>query len=67
MCWLSRQPRFPGRCTSPSPNNITQDFILLVYQDNDRLYLPVDRMEMIGKYIGVDGYTPVLDKIGSKA
>ncbi|MFH2060898.1 MAG: transcription-repair coupling factor [Pseudomonadota bacterium] len=48
-------------------NGISQDFILLVYQDNDKLYLPVDRIEMIGKYIGVDGYTPILDKIGSKA
>ena len=46
---------------------VSQDFILILYQDNDKLYLPVDRIEMIGKYIGVDGYTPVLDKIGSKA
>ena len=46
---------------------ITQDFILVVYQNEDKLYVPVDRMEMIGKYIGVDGYTPVLDKIGSKS
>jgi len=46
---------------------ITQDFILVVYQDDDKLYVPVDRMEVIGKYIGVDGYTPVLDKIGSKS
>ncbi len=48
-------------------SGITQDFILVVYQNDDKLYLPVDRMEMIGKYIGVDGYTPVLDKIGSKS
>jgi len=48
-------------------NGISQDFIELVYQDNDKLYLPVDRIEMIGKYIGVDGYKPILDKIGSKA
>ncbi|MCF8112350.1 MAG: transcription-repair coupling factor [Desulfotignum sp.] len=48
-------------------NGMSQDFILIVYQDDDKLYLPVDRIEMIGKYIGVDGYTPVLDKIGSKA
>jgi transcription-repair coupling factor (superfamily II helicase) len=47
-------------------NSISQDFIRIVYQDEDKLYLPVDRIEMIGKYIGVDGYTPVLDKIGSK-
>ncbi|MCP3871661.1 MAG: transcription-repair coupling factor [Desulfobacteraceae bacterium] len=48
-------------------NNISQDFILILYQDNDKLYLPVDRIELIGKYIGVDGYKPILDKIGSKA
>jgi transcription-repair coupling factor (superfamily II helicase) len=46
---------------------ISQDFIKILYQDEDTLYLPVDRMEMIGKYIGVDGHKPVLDKIGSKA
>ncbi len=48
-------------------SGITQDFILVVYQDDDKLYVPVDRMEVIGKYIGVDGYTPVLDKIGAKS
>ncbi|WP_022668421.1 transcription-repair coupling factor [Desulfospira joergensenii] len=46
--------------------NIAQDFILILFRDDDKLYLPVDRIEMIGKYVGMDGYTPVLDKIGSK-
>jgi len=58
--------QFKGLC-SLKLGNISQDFILIQYLDNDKLYLPVDRIEMIGKYIGVDGYTPVLDKIGSKA
>jgi transcription-repair coupling factor (superfamily II helicase) len=58
--------QYEGLCTLKL-NGLSQDFILIVYQDNDKLYLPVDRIEMIGKYIGVDGYTPVLDKIGSKA
>lgn len=58
--------QYEGLC-SLKIDNISQDFILIQYQDNDKLYLPVDRIEMIGKYIGVDGYTPVLDKIGSKA
>lgn len=57
--------RYEGLC-SLKVDKISQDFILILYQDNDRLYLPVDRIEMIGKYIGVDGYKPVLDKIGSK-
>ncbi|NOX34793.1 MAG: transcription-repair coupling factor [Deltaproteobacteria bacterium] len=58
--------KYEGLC-SLKVNGISQDFILIQYLDNDKLYLPVDRIEMIGKYIGVDGYTPVLDKIGSKA
>jgi transcription-repair coupling factor (superfamily II helicase) len=58
--------QFEGLCNL-KVGTISQDFILIQYQDNDKLYLPVDRIEMIGKYIGVDGYTPVLDKIGSKA
>ncbi|MCK5542031.1 MAG: transcription-repair coupling factor [Desulfobacterales bacterium] len=45
---------------------ISADFILIVYQGDDKLYVPVDRMEMVEKYIGIDGYTPILDKIGGK-
>lgn len=58
--------RYEGLCNL-AVSGISQDFLLIVYQDDDKLYLPVDRMEMIGKYIGVDGYVPVLDKIGSKS
>ncbi|MCG8563927.1 MAG: transcription-repair coupling factor, partial [Desulfobacterales bacterium] len=58
--------RYEGLCNL-KVGAIRQDFILIVYQDDDKLYLPVDRIEMIGKYIGVDGYSPVLDKIGSKS
>ena len=57
--------RYEG-LTTISVDKIRQDFILITYQDDDRLYLPVDRMEVIEKYVGVEGYTPVLDKIGGK-
>ena len=46
---------------------ITNDFLLMVYKDADKLYLPVDRMGMIQKYMGVDGISPVLDKLGGKS
>ena len=58
--------RYEGLC-SLKIDKLVQDFILIVYQDDDKLYLPVDRIEMIGKYVGVEGYSPLLDKIGSKA
>ncbi|TWI74384.1 transcription-repair coupling factor [Desulfobotulus alkaliphilus] len=47
-------------------NGVLSDFILLTYKDGDRLYLPVDRMGILHKYVGVDGLEPVLDKMGGK-
>jgi transcription-repair coupling factor (superfamily II helicase) len=47
-------------------NGSTNDFLLILYKDDDKLYLPVDRMSLIRKYMGVDGITPVLDKLGGK-
>jgi transcription-repair coupling factor (superfamily II helicase) len=47
--------------------DITNDFLLILYKDNDRLYLPVDRMSMVQKYMGVEGIMPVLDKMGGKS
>lgn len=43
------------------------DFLLIIYKDEDKLYLPVDRMSLIQKYMGVDGYKPILDKMGGKS
>ena len=48
-------------------NGSTNDFLLIVYKDDDKLYLPVDRMSTIEKYIGVDGFTPVVDKMGGRS
>ncbi|MGD8548030.1 MAG: transcription-repair coupling factor [Desulfobacterales bacterium] len=48
-------------------NGSTNDFLLIVYKNEDKLYLPVDRMSMVQKYIGVDGIEPVLDKMGGKS
>ncbi len=48
-------------------NGSKNDFLLIVYKDDDKLYLPVDRMGMIQKYMGMDGVEPVLDKMGGKS
>ena len=50
-----------------SLNGSTNDFLLLLYKDGDKLYLPVDRMNVIQKYMGVEGVTPVLNKMGGRA
>ncbi|NOQ19599.1 MAG: transcription-repair coupling factor [Desulfobacterales bacterium] len=45
-------------------DGFTNDFLVLLYKDGDRLYLPVDRMSIVQKYMGVDGIEPVIDKMG---
>jgi len=47
-------------------NGSSNDFLLVIYKDDDKLYLPVDRMSMVQKYMGVDGIEPALDKMGGK-
>ncbi|MFW6297330.1 MAG: transcription-repair coupling factor [Desulfosalsimonas sp.] len=43
---------------------ITSDFLVLEYRGGDKLFLPVDRMNMVQKYMGIDGATPVIDRLG---
>ncbi len=44
---------------------VSNDYLLLEYQDGDKIYLPVDRLNLIQRYIGGDGKPPRLDKLGS--
>ncbi|HZR84132.1 MAG TPA: transcription-repair coupling factor [Candidatus Binatia bacterium] len=43
------------------------DFLHLEYQGGDRLYVPVDRVNVVQKYVGGDGAQPLLDKLGGVA
>jgi len=45
-------------------DGVENEFLALAYQGGDRLYLPVDRMNLIQKYLGVEGCEPALDKLG---
>ncbi len=42
------------------------DFLSLEYAGNDKLYLPIERIEKVQKYIGGEGYVPKLDKMGGQ-
>ncbi|MBN2283735.1 MAG: transcription-repair coupling factor [Deltaproteobacteria bacterium] len=44
--------------------NIENDFLLIEYLGSDKLYLPVDRIDQIQRYIGPDGHAPLLDRLG---
>lgn len=40
------------------------DYLLIEYLENDKLYLPVDRIRVVQKYVGTDGHTPKIDRLG---
>jgi transcription-repair coupling factor (superfamily II helicase) len=43
------------------------EFLHLEYEAGDRLYLPVDRINLVQKYIGGDGAGPQLDRLGGSS
>ncbi|MCK5826008.1 MAG: transcription-repair coupling factor, partial [Desulfuromusa sp.] len=45
---------------------IEGDFLNLEYAGNDKLYLPIERIEKVQKYLGGEGYSPKLDKMGGQ-
>ena len=40
-----------------------KDYIKIKYAGNDMLYVPVEQMDMVQKYIGSDGITPKINKL----
>ena len=40
------------------------DFLLLEYAGADKLYLPVDRINLVQRYVGAEGVEPKVDRLG---
>ncbi|HLB95166.1 MAG TPA: transcription-repair coupling factor, partial [Nitrospiria bacterium] len=40
------------------------DFLVIRYLGGDTLYVPLDRLNLVQKYMGVEGHTPALDRLG---
>jgi transcription-repair coupling factor (superfamily II helicase) len=43
----------------------TKDFLAIEYQDGDKLYVPVEDLDLVQKYIGGEKYKPKIDRLGS--
>ena len=43
---------------------IENDFLVIEYLERDKLYIPVDRLDQIQRYIGPDSQGPKIDKLG---
>jgi len=48
-------------------SGVAGDFLLLEYAGGDRLYLPMDRMALVQRYIGAEGVEPRVDRLGGAA
>jgi transcription-repair coupling factor (superfamily II helicase) len=55
--------RFQGLKSIGMPDG-KKEFVLLTYQDDAKLYVPVERLDLIQKYSSVDGAHPTLDRLG---
>ncbi len=43
---------------------ITKDYFKIGYKDDGNLYVPTNQLDLIQKYIGADGVTPKINKLG---
>jgi transcription-repair coupling factor (superfamily II helicase) len=55
---------FNGLKTIGLQEGSSKEFVLLTYQDNARLYVPVERLDLIQKYSSLGGTRPTLDSLG---
>lgn len=56
--------RFEGLVHLTAPDGVLHDFLLIRYADEARLYVPVERLDLVQKYVGADGHPPRLDRLG---
>jgi len=48
----------------PKGGSLNRDFMVLEFRGGDRLFVPVDRLDLVQKYRGTRGGKPVLDRLG---
>ncbi|MCL1814878.1 MAG: transcription-repair coupling factor [Treponema sp.] len=44
-----------------------RDYVRIEYQDDESILVPIEQVNLVQRYIGSDGESPRLDKIGSKS
>ena len=49
--------------TTLTKNNLKKDYLLIEYKDSDKLYIPVEKIDLISKYSS-SGVEPKLNKLG---
>src|SRR5699024_12678926 len=45
-------------------NNLHKDYMLIKYAGDDKLYVPIDQIDLVQKFVGSEGKQPKLYKLG---
>ena len=45
-------------------NGITKDYLEVLYQGTDKIYIPVEKIDLLAKYSGKEGAAPKINKLG---
>ena len=45
-------------------SGIVKDYLEVLYQGQDKLYIPVEKIDLLSKYTGKEGYAPKVNKLG---
>lgn len=56
--------KFAGLVTMTT-GGVTQDFLKLLYAGDDRLFVPVENLDLLSRYKGADAGVVVLDRLGT--
>ena len=55
--------RYTG-ITTLTKNGLKKDYLVIEYKGNDKLYIPVEKIELISKYSSNDSIEPKINKLG---
>lgn len=47
-----------------SLSGVQKDYVEVLYQGEDKLYIPVEKIDLLSKYTGKEGYAPKVNKLG---
>jgi transcription-repair coupling factor (superfamily II helicase) len=47
--------------------DIEKDYIVIGYAGNDKVYVPVENIGLLDRYVGSDDQTPALDRLGGRS
>jgi transcription-repair coupling factor (superfamily II helicase) len=56
-----------GKIERMAAGGVERDFLLIEYADGDKLYVSLDQITMVQKYIGIEGRKPRIDHLGRRS